>query len=63
MVLSGNIGEFSLVLRRPGAGRSLQTRPMTDDDDAFGLSSAGPELIRCPKPVPARKGKYEANNL
>ena len=32
MVLSDNTGKFSLVLRRPGEGRSLQTRRMTDDD-------------------------------
>ena len=63
MVLAGNIGKFSLVLRQPGEGLSLQTRRMTDDDldAAFGrqetrVSSAGPELILCPKSVRAGKG-------
>ena len=54
MVLAGNIGKFSLLLRQPGEGLSLQTRPMTDDDlDGFGwrgttkVSSAGPESNLC----------------
>ena len=51
----GNIGEFSLALRPPGAGRSLQTRRMPDDDPG-GVGRLHPliflrrpELILCPK--------------
>jgi hypothetical protein len=32
VVLAGNIGKFSQVLRQPGEGLSLQTKRMTDDD-------------------------------
>ena len=41
VVLVGNIGEFSLVLRQPGEDRSLQTRRMTDDDLGAAFLPAG----------------------
>ena len=57
VVLAGNIGKFSLVLRQRGESLSLQPRRVTDDDlgAAFGrwettkVASAGPALILCPK--------------
>jgi hypothetical protein len=63
VVLAGNIGKFSLLVRPRGEGHSLQNEAhVTDDDlDAFGRweatkrSTAGPELILCPKSVRARK--------
>jgi hypothetical protein len=70
VVLARNIGKYSLVLRQPGEGLSLQTSRMTDDDlDAFDwqreaakVSSARAELILCPK-VSARRRKCEGNDL
>jgi pilus assembly protein CpaB len=53
VVLARNIGKYSLVLRQPGEGLSLQPRRVTDDDlgAAFGrrettiVSSAGPHFV------------------
>ncbi len=41
MVLVGNIAKFSLVLRQPGEGLSLQIRRMTDDDLGAAFRPAG----------------------
>lgn len=55
-MLAGNIGKFSVVLRQPGEGLSLQLRPMTDDDLRHSAVACGAELDSGPKRVPARKG-------
>ena len=47
VVLVGNIGKFSLVLRQPGEGLSLQIRRMTDDD-LWCRISAGRRPQKCP---------------
>jgi len=63
VVLAGNTGKFSLVLRQPGEGCSLQTGRMTDDDlDAIGrrettkvsFCGAGTDFV--PK-ISARQGR------
>ena len=41
VVLAGNIGKFSLVLRQPGKGLSLQTKRMTDDDLGAAFAAGG----------------------
>ena len=72
MVLVGNIGKLSLVLRQAGNGLSLQTRRMTDDDNggAFAADRRPESGVLCgtgvdfmAKAVHARKGNYEGNHL
>jgi hypothetical protein len=41
VVLVGNIGKFSLVVRQPGKGLSLQTKRLTDDDPGAAFAAGG----------------------
>ena len=47
MVLVGNTGKFSLVLRQPGKGLSLQTRRMSDDDLGVFVAGRRPGSVIC----------------
>lgn len=55
VLLAGNIGKLSLVLRQPGEARASQARRMTDEDlgPAFArptkVSAAGPVALPAPK--------------
>ena len=57
VLLAGNIGKLSLVLRQPGEGRATASRRMTDDDLGVGftrretpkVASAAPVAISAPK--------------
>ncbi|MGE9007764.1 Flp pilus assembly protein CpaB [Leptospira interrogans] len=58
VLLAGNIGKLSLVLRQPGEGRATVSKRMTDDDlgssfarrEPTRLSAAGP-LVALPKVI------------
>ena len=48
VVLAGNIGKFSLMLRQPFSRLSLQTRRMTDDDPDAAFAAGGrPGSVLC----------------
>ena len=53
LLLAGNIGKLSLVLRQPGEARASQTKRITDSD--LGPGFARPAKVSAPEPAPVRK--------
>ena len=55
LLLAGNVGKLSLVLRQPAEGRSAEARRITDSDLGPGFArreaSAAPQTVSAPIPV------------
>ena len=62
VLLAGNIGKLSLVLRQPGEGRATASRRMTDDDLGVGFTRREAPKVASAGPIPVPKAIERQEN-